>query len=256
MGKIAVFDSGLGSLSIIKAIQKITTADIVYFADQKNYPYGTKTKSELRKIIFDTIALLKKEFAPELIVLGSNTPSILFPSIFTKDQAIIGVLPPLTEAEKITKANSIGILATNVTIKSKSMQNYIDQQISSQILITKIDATTLIDLVESGKFIFAKNFCLKKIHAELDDIFELKKIDVVTLSSTHLPFLLPLLKEIFPRIKFLDPAEQIANKIVMSKFFSKSKKNSLQIFCSGDVNDFEKKLKKLGVKESVKFLEP
>ncbi|MDC1136398.1 glutamate racemase, partial [Nitrosopumilus sp.] len=43
MAKIVVFDSGLGSLSIIKEIQKITKTDIVYFADQKNYPYGTKS---------------------------------------------------------------------------------------------------------------------------------------------------------------------------------------------------------------------
>jgi len=40
MVKIAVFDSGLGSLSIIKEIQKITKSEIIYFADQKNYPYG------------------------------------------------------------------------------------------------------------------------------------------------------------------------------------------------------------------------
>ena len=40
LAKIVVFDSGLGSLSIIKEIQKNMKTDIVYFADQKNYPYG------------------------------------------------------------------------------------------------------------------------------------------------------------------------------------------------------------------------
>ncbi|MCH8834298.1 MAG: glutamate racemase, partial [Thaumarchaeota archaeon] len=44
MAKIAIFDSGFGSLSIIRAIQKTTKSEIIYFADQKNFPYGKKTK--------------------------------------------------------------------------------------------------------------------------------------------------------------------------------------------------------------------
>ena len=46
MAKIVVFDSGLGSLSIIKEIQKISKNDIIYFADQKNYPYGVKSQAQ------------------------------------------------------------------------------------------------------------------------------------------------------------------------------------------------------------------
>jgi len=46
MAKIAVFDSGFGSLSIIKPIQQAIKSDIVYFADQKNFPYGKKSKSK------------------------------------------------------------------------------------------------------------------------------------------------------------------------------------------------------------------
>ena len=44
MAKIIVFDSGFGSLSIIKPIQKTMKSDIIYFADQKNFPYGKKIK--------------------------------------------------------------------------------------------------------------------------------------------------------------------------------------------------------------------
>ena len=47
--KIVVFDSGFGSLSIIKEIQKKVKSDIVYFADQKNFPYGKKTKSQRKQ---------------------------------------------------------------------------------------------------------------------------------------------------------------------------------------------------------------
>ena len=71
--KIVVFDSGLGSLSIIKAIQKRTKADIIYLADKKNFPYGKKTKSQLYKIITDTIQKISASFNPDVIVLALRT---------------------------------------------------------------------------------------------------------------------------------------------------------------------------------------
>jgi len=49
VAKIVVFDSGLGSLSIIKAIQKISKSEIIYFADQENFPYGQKSQAQLSK---------------------------------------------------------------------------------------------------------------------------------------------------------------------------------------------------------------
>ena len=52
-------------------------SNIIYFADQKNFPYGKKSKSQLSKIIIKTIRLLEKKFEPDLIVMGSNTPSLL-----------------------------------------------------------------------------------------------------------------------------------------------------------------------------------
>ena len=48
---IVVFDSGFGSLSIIKEIQKKIKCEIIYIADQKNFPYGKKSPKQLSKII-------------------------------------------------------------------------------------------------------------------------------------------------------------------------------------------------------------
>jgi len=58
--KIAVFDSGFGSISIIREIQKIFKGELIYFADQKNFPYGVKSKIAMENII--------KEF----LLLGEN----------------------------------------------------------------------------------------------------------------------------------------------------------------------------------------
>lgn len=250
MGKIVVFDSGFGSLSIIKAIQRTIKADIVYFADQKNYPYGKKTKLELRKIIVSTIKLLQEHFKPDVIVVGSNTPTLLLPKLFS-DHNLIGVLPPAQQASEITKTKSIAVLATSASVQSKDLSSYIKKNIANNISVKKIDASILVDLVESGKFITEKQYCETIIRKTLEKIFTDNYIDTVTLSSTHLPFLLSYLQKIFPTITFLDPADLIAKKIKQNKLFVKSKRNSLKIFTTADPISFQKKLVKINVKNKV-----
>jgi len=253
MAKIVIFDSGFGSLSIIRAIQKTIKSEIIYFADQKNFPYGKKTKSQLYTIIKQTINLLKNKFNPDLIVVGSNTPSLLLDKVFTSN--IIGVLPPLKEASKISKTKNIAILTTKATTKSKELSKYIKKnQLSKKIRVKKVSASSLIDLVESGKFITNKKFCQMIIKKTLYDVFLQNNIDVVTLSSTHLPLLRSLLQLEFPGITFLDPAQEVANKVKNLTTKKRSKKNSLKIFTSGNKQTFQKQLRRIGVKNKINSL--
>jgi len=253
MTKIAVFDSGFGSLSVIKAIQKKVTANIIYFADQKNFPYGTKSVPQLRKIIKSTITMLERKFKPDLIVIGSNTPSLLLKQI-TKKSKIIGVFPPLKEAAKNTKSCTIAILATKSVIESNVLKNYIKKNVPKKIKVIKINASPLVELVELGKFIYNKNLCKNKIKTILLKPLLNNHIDIVTLSSTHLPFLLPMLKQVFPHIAFLDPAYTVANQVSKMLNTKKSKANSMRIFTSGNVGIFQKQLFKLGIKNKVRSL--
>ena len=251
MVKIVVFDSGFGSLSIIKPIRKKIKAEIIYFADQKNYPYGKKSISELRRIIDKTIINIQKKFKPDLIVVGSNTPSILLGGF--KSSKIIGVYPPLIEASQKTQTSSIAILATQNVVKSNALDKLILKNISKKVKVLKINASPLVDLVESGKFIDNKQFCKKKIKFLLAQPLESNQVDVVTLSSTHLPFLLPQLQKSFPKIQFLDPANSIINKILtISKL--QINKPTLKIYSSGNSNKFQKQLKKIKIKTKVRTL--
>ena len=253
MAKIAVFDSGLGSLSVIKPIQKKIKSDIIYFADQKNFPYGTKSKSHLKKIIEKTIITLEKKFNPDLIVIGSNTPSILLKNIFKKPK-VIGVLPPLKDAVDNTRSCSIAILATKSVVQSKSLKNYIKKNVPNSIKVTKINASPLVELVESMLFVYDKKLCEKTIRNLLLEPFKKNNVDVVTLSSTHLPFLLLMLKKIFPNVKFLDPANTVASEIVMVLHKKRSKKNTVKIFASGNVALFQNKLRQIGFRYRVSSL--
>ena len=242
--KIVVFDSGLGSLSIIKAIQKKTKSDIIYLADKKNYPYGKKTKSQLYKIVTDTIERISDRFNPDVIVLASNTPSLLFREKLPNN--VITVLPPL---EKIKEASNIAILTTEIVSKSKELENYI-REFDNLDDVLKINCSELVELVESGKFLTNEKNCVKTILKILKKEFDENNIKIATLSSTHLPFLLPSLKKIFHGIEFLDPANEVAIKI--SKLsYKESKKNSLSIYTTKSPKALQRNLKSMGISNKV-----
>ena len=252
MVKIVVFDSGFGSLSIIKEIRKKIKAEVVYFADQANFPYGKKSTRELKKIICRTINFLENKFRPDIIIVGSNTPSLLVGNL--DSSKVIGVYPPLKEASKKSKSSCIGILTTQNVVKSQRLNEYIRKKIPKKIKVLKINASPLVELVESGKFIKNKQYCKKKIFSLLEKQFEDTSVDVVTLSSTHLPFLRPFFHEIFPKIQFIDPSETLALKIRRTFNHKKSKYNKLSIFCSGKPRVFQSQLEKIGIKRKVKFM--
>ena len=252
---IVVFDSGFGSLSIIREIQKKFKGELIYFADQKNFPYGVKSKPELEQIIKKTITLLEKEFSPQLIVMASNTPTLLldYNRISSK---LVGVYPPLDNAVKLSRTKNIAILGTRSVSKSEALIEFIEKcNVPNDIVIHKIDCSSLVELVESGKFLTDKEYCKNIIKEVLDDVFLDNLIDVATLSSTHLPFLEILLKSIFKNIKFLDPAKDIANAINDFKLENNELQQlQLRIFTSGDVRIFEKNLQMMGIKNKVNSL--
>ncbi len=252
MAKIVVFDSGLGSLSIIKAIQKISKSDIIYFADQQNFPYGNKSQSQLDSIIKKSIKTLQAQFSPDVLVMASNTPSLM---LNLSSNKIIGVKPPLNKAHKISKSKRIGILGTKSAIKSKGLSNYIkEQKFSKSYKIFKINGSELVDLVEFGKFITNKQSCKKIIKKVLNDVISKNSIDTITLSSTHLPFLKLLLDKEFPNIQFIDPGNIVAQKVFKIIKNNQSKRNSLKIFTSGNPIKFKKNLDKLKIRNRVSFL--
>ena len=242
--KIVVFDSGLGSLSVINAIQKKTKSDIIYLADKKNFPYGKKTKSQLYKIITDTIKKISERFDPDVIVLASNTPSLLFRENLPNN--VITVLPPL---KKILKPGNVAILTTEIVVKSKELDNYISE-FNNLKNISKINCSELVELVESGKFLTHEKDCVKTILKVLKDEFKENKIKVATLSSTHLPFLLPFMKKYFRRVEFLDPADDVAIKISKLKG-PKSTKNSLSIYTTKSPKALQRNLKSMGISNKV-----
>jgi len=246
LARIAVFDSGLGSLSVIRAIQRQTRCEIIYLADRRNFPYGRKTRSELGRIIRHTIAGLQERFEPDYIVVASNTPSII---LDVGSPRILTVRPPIREAQRVSRTKNIAILATEAAVKSRSLSGFIAREgVPRGTKVHRINCSRLVELVESGDFLKDGGKTERAVRSALRERFERNNVDVATLSSTHLPFLRCHLERQFPDVRFLDPAEDVAERI--SKKIRPSKRNTLRIY-STDAEASGNILRRLGVRSRV-----
>ena len=253
---VSVFDSGLGSLSIIRELKKeIPHENLLYFADQTHFPYGNKSHTELREIIINTIKYLER-FKPKLIIIASNTPSVQVLDEVKRitNIPLLGVQPPLKEACRLTKKKHIGIMATQGTIMSKGLENQIRREIPQNILVSKFNASPIIELVENGIYLTNERRTFDVISDILGDELD-KKIDVITLSSTHLPFVKRYLNYLLPTVKFVDPAMIIAKNVrkflTFNRMLKKTGKGRLQILCSERKKHFEQAIRAMGVKEPI-----
>ena len=116
--------------------------------------------------------------------------------------------------------------------------------------VLKINCSELIELVENGKFLTNEKICTKTVLKVLKEQFKENNITIATLSSTHLPFLLPFLKKNFRNVEFIDPAEDVAKKIAKLKG-PKSTRNSLSIYTTQSVKALQRNLKNMGISNKV-----
>ena len=254
---VAIFDSGIGSLSIIRELRReVPYENLLYFADRAHFPYGTKSHLELREIIVNTINYLKR-YKPKLVVIASNTPSVQVLDGVRRtitDIPIIGVRPPLKEAAKLTNKKHIGIMATEGMIRSKEFENQIRREVPQHILVTKFNASPIIELIEQGVHLENERRTFNVISRVLGDSAD-KRIDVITLSSTHLPFVKRYLNSLLPTVRFIDPAQIVAKDVrKFLKFYRMAKKSgrsNLQILVSDGKREFEKSVRAMGMREPI-----
>ncbi|HEY7696305.1 MAG TPA: glutamate racemase, partial [Nitrososphaeraceae archaeon] len=253
---IAVFDSGLGSLSVIRGLRsQISKENIIYYADKKNFPYGQKSVDELEQIMAETVNNLSS-FDPKLIVVASITPSIqMLDKIKSMSQIpILGVSIPLKDASRLTKKKHIGILGTQGTIQSKELDEQIKSEVPQDIFVTKFDASELIEIVEKGLFLRDDDHTIRIISKYLEGLKD-TNLDVLILSSTHLSFIRSHLESMYPSVRIIDSALNAVKEI---RQFLKSKnilrKNGLgrmRIIVNGNKDELQETLREMGLSGNV-----
>lgn len=213
---IAVFDAGIGSYAVVAEIRKrLPDQDILYFADRASFPYGGKSRSELLDVMRRTINYLS-EFDPSAIVIASNAPSIMVLEELSMDShlPLFGVYPPLREAWGLSHSGQVGIMGVQSLVESTMISAFVAENSAYTEQVALINASPMVELVETGAFLFAPEQTQEAVDAFLVDVFtKYPDIDVLTLSSTHLPWLRRFFEAARPHCHFLDPAKDMVARI-------------------------------------------
>ena len=252
---IAVFDSGIGSLSVIQSLRKeMVNEPIVYLADRAHYPYGKKTKEQLKSLIIQTLKYLER-FDPKVIVVASITPSmqVLRECKLHTNIPVFGVYLNIEEAVTLSKTKIIALLATEGTIASEALDDYIKPYITTTKII-KVNASPMIDLVESGKFLEDADAVKQVIIDDTASIKSNPKTDIIILGSTHLLLIKEHIAGIYPKMQFVDPAITTVKQVktfLQNQDITAQNKGGMQILVSKNKQSFEKIVRSLDIRDKI-----
>ena len=204
--KIGVFDSGLGGLSILKAvIKKLPEYDYVYLGDTKNLPYGDKTQTEIFNFTKKAVNyLFQHDCALVLVMCNTASAKALrklqqewLPKHYP-ERRVLGPIIPTVEAvcsrTVLEHDGTVGVLATRSTVESKVYVKEFEK-INPKIKVYQKSAPKLVPLIEAGKIRLAEMELDKYLKPLLES-----GIDTLILSgSTHYTILKSYVKKKYDR---------------------------------------------------------
>ena len=235
---IGLFDSGIGGISILEKLkQLLPNENFIYLADNRNCPYGSKSKKEI-------ISLSKKncekliELNCKIIIIACNTSTTNSIKKLREIIAIpiIGIEPGLKPAIHYTKTKNIGILATKKTLGSELFFETLNQNRIDDIHIHAQIGYELVNLIEEDSH--SKQNIQKILEKYLAPMIN-KKIDCLLLGCTHYHHIKDIIEEIIPvDIKIVDTIapvnKRVLNILKSNNILNKStNKRTIKIFYNG-----------------------
>jgi len=209
---IGMFDSGVGGLSVLRALRSaLPGEDVLYLADQAHIPYGPKSKERIREFAFEITSFLLDQGA-KLIVVACNTASAAalhalregFPSV-----SFVGMEPAVKPAAETTRTGKVGVLATPTTF-SGDLYASVVERFAQHVTIYTSTCPGLVEEIEAGNLDTLKT---RKILEEALTPMLDAGIDTVVMGCTHYPFVIPMIEEITgPDVRTIDPAPAIARQ--------------------------------------------
>jgi len=183
---IAVFDSGLGGISVLRHLMKLMPGErYLYFGDSANAPYGSRPTAEVRALTVAAAEKLMAEKPLKALVLACNTATAAAVKELRNqypDLIVIGIEPALKVAADHYPGGRIGVMATEVTLREEKFDTLL-HRFHENCSITKIPMPGLVQLVEAGKI----------ESPEMDELLRsllapyIGNLDAVVLGCTHYP---------------------------------------------------------------------
>ncbi len=216
--RILIFDSGLGGLSVARAIRhRMPDAQAIYAADNQGFPYGDWPQDKLVGRIVDVLDRLISVAVPNVVVIACNTASTLALEPLRQRFSLpfVGAVPAIKPAAEISKSGIIGVLATPGTVDRAYTQALVDTFASHRTVVLH-GCKNLAEMAEG---------CLRgaplsdeDLAAEIAPVFVEqggRRTDAVVLGCTHYPLIADRIAAVAPwPVDFIDPSDAIARQVV------------------------------------------
>lgn len=212
-GPIGIFDSGVGGLSVLAALQKLLpNENVIYLADQAHVPYGSRSLSQVRAFS-EGITRYFLTQDTKLIVVACNTASAA--ALHYLRQAFpgfpfVGMEPAVKPAAESTRSGVVGVLATPATFQGELYASVIER-FATGVRVLQDTCPGLVMEIDAG------SLDTPKVHSILEAALKpmlVEGIDTVVLGCTHFPFVIPMIKDIVgPEVRVIDPSLAIARQV-------------------------------------------
>lgn len=210
---VGVFDSGVGGLSVVRALRQLLPAQPIHFlADQAHVPYGPRTLDEVRGFSFALTRHLLAQGA-RLIVVACNTASAAalyelrraFP-----DTPFVGMEPAVKPAATHTRSGVVGVLATPATFQGALYASVVER-FAQGVTLLQDTCPGLVQQIEAGAVDAPQTRAI--LEKALEPMLR-QGIDTVVLGCTHYPFAIPVIEVIVgPQVQVIDPSPAVARQV-------------------------------------------
>lgn len=229
---IGVFDSGSGGLTVVRALRRLAPrVDILYLADTANFPYGTKSDEEIKRLTLSTIAKLRDEGATTIVsACNSVSAAVIRPMIellgVRQSDVVEMVGLAVNELER-RRVSEAALIATAATISSGMYSSLATRH---AIRLHEIVALELAELIECSA---SEQQIASAIRAAL--VMVPSQSSMVVLGCTHFPLALEtfssVARELGREFDFFDPAEVVAEEAI--RLHGAQGNGALRLMCTG-----------------------
>ena len=240
-GSIGVFDSGLGGFWILKYLeQELPGYNFIYYADQAQLPYGTKSQEEILKFSSNITDFLIGKGCVLVVIACNTATSAAIAALREKyDILFVGIEPAIKPAAENSKTGPIGVLATKLTTEGQKLHDAIEK-FAGGVEVHAVVGTGLVELVEEGKADTDEAEVLLRTY--LEPLLK-ENIDQLVLGCTHYAFLIDRIRKIVgDAVHIVDPAPAVVRRVKQlieeNTILPADTKKEPEIFTSG--SDSEK----------------
>lgn len=241
---VAVFDSGVGGLSVLAEIRSLLPAESLYYlADAGHVPYGEKSPEFIVQRCMSITGFFHAQGAKAL-VLACNTATAAAAAQLRErypDWPLVAMEPAVKPAAAATRSGVVGVLATTGTLQSARFAALLDRFAGDVRVVTQ-PCPGLVELIETGDL---HGPAITRLLQGYVEPLLAQGCDTLILGCTHYPFLKPLLRQMLPaHISLIDTgaavARQLQRLLEQRELSAQGPARATQFWTSGDSDNFGK----------------